>query len=359
MRICFLIDDFSATGGIQTVVPIIANELTFFHEVFVLSMYQEHGDNNVKLYKEAIKPATLVLGKKRYVQQALKVVSRLKDYLDKNSIDVLIPCSEMLTPYAYLATKQNKIPFICWCHTNAGQSKFVDIFKVFAAKKSNLIVVLNELNENHFKNKLHASDKVVIIPNPIDPKLFLKTYEYDTDSKRIISVGRISPEKNYEKLVDVAGLVYQKYPDWQWDIYGDGEERDKIEMLIKNNKISNFVHLKGNVPGVYDKYHLYSFLVMTSKTECYPMVLLEGMANSLPLISFDIAGARAIIENDVNGYLIECYDAEKMANRICEIIENKEKRISLSNNNKKLIDAHSIDNTVKKWNSVLNEALNG
>ena len=359
MKICFLLDDYSATGGIQTVVPIVANELTKYHEVYVLSMYQEHSDNNVNLYKKEIKPTALIEGRKKYIRQAFKVVSKLEKDIEKNNTDVLIACSEMLTPYAYLATKRNKASIVCWCHTNARQSKFVDLFKVFASKKSNLIVVLNDKNKAFFEKNLHARCKTVLVPNPNDPKLMINDYKYDTNCKKIISVGRISREKYYEKLVEVASLVCKKHSDWQWDIYGDGPERNKIDSLIKENKLNSFVYLKGNVSDIYDRYHLYSLLVMTSKTECYPMVLLEGMANKLPLISFKVPGAKAIIEDDVNGYLIECFDALKMANKICELIEDKEKRVIFSNNNNNLINEHSIDVVAKYWNSILNEVSNG
>lgn len=356
MRVCFLIDDFSATGGIQRVVPIVANGLSDYHDVFILSLYQEHGDGNYRLYKN--KPETIIQGKKKYIQQAFKVVALLKEYLNKNKIDILITCSEMLTPYAYLATRTNKIPFVCWCHSEKGQEKFVDIFKAFAAKKANRIVALTEINKNVFINDLHAKNKVESIPNPIDPKLFINDHEYNSNSKRIITVGRFCFQKYYEKLVEVATIVFKKHPEWNWDIYGDGPDMEKISSMIKGNNIHNNLNLLGSIPNVYDKYQLYSFLVMTSKSECYPMVLLESMANKLPMVAFNIPGARSIIENDINGYLTECFDAQKMADKIIELIESKEKRIKLSKGNDKLIEKHTINTIINLWNKLISEVIN-
>ena len=355
MRVCFLIDDFSATGGIQRVVPIVANGLSEYHDVFVLSMYQEHGDGNYQLYIN--KPFTIIQGKKKYIQQAFKVVGLLKDYLNKNKIDILITCSEMLTPYAYLATITNNIPFICWCHSEKGQEKFVDLFKSFAAKKADCIVALTEINKNVFINELHAKNKVVSIPNPIDSKLFDKVNEYNLESNKIITVGRFCFQKYYEKLVEVATIVFKKHPEWNWDIYGDGPDMEKISSMIKENNIDNNLHLLGSIPNVYDKYQLYSFLVMTSKSECYPMVLLEAMANKLPMVAFNIPGARSIIENNINGYLTECFDAQKMADKIIELIESKEKRIELSKGNDILIEKHTINTIVVLWNKLIGEVI--
>lgn len=355
MRVCFLIDDFSATGGIQRVVPIVANGLSDYHDVFVLSMYQEHGDGNYQLYKN--KPETIIQGKKKYIQQAFKVVALLKEYLNKNKIDILITCSEMLTPYAYLATKSNKIPFVCWCHTDAGQLWLPDLFKKMTAHKADGIVALTDKNNSYFKNTIKAKNKVYTVSNPIDPKLLTNDYDYDSNSKKLITVGRICYQKYYEKLVEVAAIVFRNYPDWHWDTYGDGPDKEKIISLIKDNHIEDNLHIIGNVDDLYDRYHNYAFLVMTSRFECYPMVLLEAMANKLPMISFNIPGSDEIIENDVNGYLTECFDTQKMADKIIELIESKEKRIELSKGNDILIEKHTINTIVALWNKLISEVI--
>ena len=355
MRVCFLIDDFSATGGIQRVVPIVANGLSDYHDVFVLSMYQEHGDGNYQLYKN--KPETIIQGKKKYIQQAFKVVALLKEYLNKNKIDILISCSEMLTPYAYLATRTNKIPFVCWCHTDAGQLWLPDLFKKMTAHKADGIVALTDKNNGYFKNTIKAKNKVYTISNPMDPKLLINNYDYDSSSKKLITVGRICYQKYYEKLVEVATIVFKKYPDWHWDTYGDGPDKEKIISLIKDNHIENNLHIIGNVDDLYDRYHKYAFLVMTSRFECYPMVLLEAMANKLPMISFNIPGSDEIIENDINGYLINCFDAQEMANKIDELIESEEKRARLSKANKNLLNNHSVGTIVDLWNKVIDEVV--
>lgn len=81
------------------------------------------------------------------------------------------------------------------------------------------------------------------------------------------------------------------------------------------------------------------------------------MANKLPMISFDIPGSNDIIENDINGYLINCFDAQEMANKIDELIESEEKRARLSKANKNLLNNHSVDTIVDLWNKVIDEVI--
>ena len=88
------------------------------------------------------------------------------------------------------------------------------------------------------------------------------------------------------------------------------------------------------------------------------MVLLEAMANKLPMISFNIPGSDEIIENNVNGYLTECFDAQKMADKIIKLIESKEKRIELSKGNDILIEKHTINTIVILWIKLISEVIN-
>ena len=56
---------------------------------------------------------------------------------------------------------------------------------------------------------------------------------YNKDSKRIISCGSLVPIKGFDMLVEVACFVFRKHPDWSWDIYGEGSEKEHLQELIK------------------------------------------------------------------------------------------------------------------------------
>ncbi len=353
MNICFFIDDFSAVGGIQRITPIVCNALSEYHTVHVVSIYNEHGSENKELYVPKIKLNTLIEGKKEYIKQSLRAAGLLRKYLRRNEIDILVSSSEMLVPYCYLAVVGLKIPFACWTHTPAlsyDETILQKPFKWIASKKAAYIIALTKDNRDTWKTKYNI-DNVVEIPNPIDPGIN-RNHCYDIDSRKIVSVGRICYQKNYETLIEVAKIAFAKATGWEWDIYGDGKDRQNIERLITENGLESSVILKGNVSNMYELYKNYAMQVMTSRFEGFPMTLLEGMANGLPLLGFDVPGVGEVIKNGENGYLVDPFNASDMAEKILGLINSDELRRKFSDNSFSSCDNYGIGAAIEKWNSL-------
>lgn len=93
---------------------------------------------------------------------------------------------------------------------------------------------------------------------------------------------------------------------------------------------------------------------MTSKYECLPLVLIEAMACGLPLVAFDCpTGPRAIISNEVGGFLCENENIEKMAEKIKYLIEEKEVRKSFGKRAKEHSSKYEIEQIMKQWIELL------
>ena len=118
--------------------------------------------------------------------------------------------------------------------------------------------------------------------------------------------------------------------------------------------MSDRLTLKGNALNIYELYPEYSFLVMTSRYEGFPMVLLEAAAKSLPLISFDIeTGPNEIIIDDVNGYLIDANNSDAMVEKIDALICDSEKRKELSKNAYDTALKFSVERICEQWYKLL------
>ncbi len=180
-------------------------------------------------------------------------------------------------------------------------------------------------------------------------------YDYNCNSKMILSVGRLVNVKGFDMLVDIAKEVFAKNPDWIWIVLGEGEERPLLEKKIKDYGLEEKLILQGNVNNVEDFYKNASILVMTSRNEGLPMVLLEIKPYQIPAVSFDIkTGPRECIMDGINGYLVKSFDKLKMANRINELIEDEEKRLEFSKNVLRDTQKFSLDNVIKEWENILN-----
>lgn len=354
-KITFFIHGIYKMGGTERVVGMIANELIKKYEVEIISLHKDSDkpfyslNKNIKIIDilgKELQPVKLYYPYLRY-----KTKKALKDY----HTDVFI-CAGMgdvgLTSFMRKKTK-----YITWEHFTALQGKVGGIMwlgRVLSKKYANKIIVLTkkdvELNHEKFKTDY---EKLVQIYNPIEPHINHDD-TYNIHSKRIISAGRFTNEKGFDLLVEVAVKVFKKHPDWEWHIYGDGEEFQRINELILEKKLQNNLKLMGRTNKLYSLYKDYSFCVVTSRFEGFGMVIIEAHSSKLPVISFNCnCGPDELIIDGVNGYLIDCFNIDRMAEKINYLIEHEDVRKKMSE--KTYVDKEKlqIENIIKEWEKFL------
>ncbi|HDL5700300.1 TPA: glycosyltransferase [Mannheimia haemolytica] len=213
-----------------------------------------------------------------------------------------------------------------------------------AVKYADKIVTLTSQGKKIYTENYSINpDKIEVIHNWIDNIHY--NFKYDSKCKKLVTVGRFHPEKGYNFVVDIAKKIYEKYPDWYWDIYGDGDE----EIMTDLSNMPN-IKLKGIVKGIENIFPHHSIYVMTSYYEGLPLVLLEAKQFSLPIVSFDCpTGPSEIIRNNENGFLIDNYNVDLMFEKISLLIEDRNKRIQFSNNASLDIDKFSKPTIIKQW----------
>ena len=358
-NVAFIKNELSIAGGGERVCVNLANELSFIYNIHLINFYLNTSaydiDKNVKVYY-------LQKNKKRLRKVFFSYVFCLRKYLKENNIDTILVIGRNSILEAGLAIIGIKTKLIFCEHVPIKMLKYGSVKEKvinYCNQKainflSNKIIVLTEKDKINFYIKKQKIKQYNIdnIYNFIDDKLLENILKYKINSKKIITVGRIDYQKGYEYLIEVAKSVFEKHPDWQWHIYGDGEENYKYKIidLIKQNNLENHLILQGNHSNIYDLYQNYSFYVMTSRYEGLPMVLLEAKAKKIPLISFDIhSGPSDIIRDGVDGFLIKPFDCEGMAEKICKLIENPGLRQNLSDNAHGNLDKFRKEKIVKQW----------
>lgn len=172
------------------------------------------------------------------------------------------------------------------------------------------------------------------------------------DEKRLVSVGRLSPEKGFIDLLKMFNILHKDYPDWRLDIIGDGVEKDKLEKYIKDHDLEKVVLLHGfrdkeYIDEILQKSAIY---LLTSYTESFGIVLIEAMSHGVPCIAFDSAeGARELIQSGKNGYLIKNRSYSAFLKKVEDLINKKSERRKIGRVSREGVKKYTCEVVKEQW----------
>lgn len=341
MKILFVITSLEGLGGTERVTTVLANDLANYYEVSIFS--------------GGLKPSAYNISDKvndiRTTGGIIKFRLNLSKTISEISPDVVvIHTMSKLTPYLLLTgIKANSL----WSYEHVSyefHSKLYKYFRKVLYHKLDSTLVFTDGQKKIFKK---FTKNVNIIKNPTS--LTISSKPYDKSLKNIISIGRLTTQKGYDMLVESWSLIGYKYPDWQLDIYGEGEDKAILSEKIKSLDVNN-IQLKGNTQDIAKIYDNAAFYVMSSRYEGLPMVLLEAQSTGVPVISFNCpTGPEEVINHNINGILVPANDINKLSEEMERLINDFDLREKLSFNSKIKAKDFSIDSIRKIWMELIDE----
>ncbi|MFV1982140.1 MAG: glycosyltransferase [Thiohalomonadales bacterium] len=200
--------------------------------------------------------------------------------------------------------------------------------------------------------------RIEIISNGIDFNRFeavkLTTIrEIDSlasDITKMVVIGRLHPAKGHLDLIKAITHIKAGNTKFHVFLVGEGELKDQIITNCIESNINENVTLMGqrtDIPEILAKTDIF---IMPSHWEGLPMALLEAMAMSMPVIATRVGGIPDVIENGVNGFLIDKSDDVELANKMVKLINDKELRSAFGNEAKKtVIENYSAKNASEKY----------
>ena len=217
--------------------------------------------------------------------------------------------------------------------------------------KLDALVLLTREDANSWKGVTNT----FVIPNPTP---FYPEESSTCESHKAICVGRLNEQKGYEYLIDAWTIVSKRHPDWILNAYGSGEIKEQLQMRIDEKGVSNSLILNEPTSDIIDKYLESSIYIMSSRFEGFPMVLLEAMSCGLPCVSFDCPnGAKDIIEDGRNGFLVGYLNVEQLADNICKLIENESLRKEMSNHAREDVKHYLPTEIMKLWERLFSDII--
>lgn len=345
-KILFIISSLSGKGGMERVATLLANFL--LEEKYRVTIITRDSSVDQKLWFPINSDVEIVNFNTRLVP-FLKLV---QDYIKENRPGFVIShnMGKMSIALSLLSYKKYNCKLISLEHVSYVSSPiYVQCLKRVLYHKVDRVVVLSKDDEVNY-GKFHKCVFKVNNPSPFE---FNSIINYNNNSKKIISIGRLTYQKGFDLLLRAWSLIEKKYPDWTYDIYGDGEELNFLGDLRKKLKIERLV-FKGFSDNLAEKYRESSFFVLSSRFEGFGMVLVEAHSFGLPTISFDCpSGPGDIIINDFNGILVQNGNVEQLAKAIELLINDEDLRMQCSTNAIESAKLYSKNNIINRWKEVL------
>lgn len=218
----------------------------------------------------------------------------------------------------------------------------------FAIKKFDSLVVLTQRDAQDWS----AIRKATIIPNssPFSPE-----EQSQCTNHQAISVGRLFDEKGYDLLIKAWAIVHQQHPEWRVHIYGEGELYGSLTKMADTYNLEESLIFEKPVKNIIEKYIESSFYIMSSRFEGFGMVLIEAMSCGVPVISFNCPdGPATIIEDGVDGFIVENGNTEQLAKKICYLIEHEDIRKKMGLKARESVKRYSPEIVMQQWVNLLN-----
>lgn len=220
------------------------------------------------------------------------------------------------------------------------------------------VAVSNNFKEMLIKRKF-SSEKIFTVYNGIDfsrdivmyeRQDFSSNYGIEIDEGAILVgyLGRFDPVKGLDTFIKAAKIVVSRNPSVKFILGGDGKQRKSLENMVSSMGISKNVLFPGWIKNPYEFMCCLDINVLTSLSESFPYVILEGVLYKKATVSSNVGGISDLIESGKNGYLFEPGDYKKLAEYLTELVNNDSLRREMGENiYKKASSQFSLENMCK------------
>ncbi|WP_338694963.1 glycosyltransferase family 4 protein [Streptomyces sp. Q6] len=352
MQISFLIHNAYGIGGTIRTTYNLANTLAEQHDVEVVSVFR-HRDEPVFTPDRRVRVRHLVDLRKgsdgydgdepgfttaasvfpaeegRYDQYSALTDRRIAAYLAGVEADVVIGTRPGLNVHLARETRRGPLRvgqehLTLDSHSPGLRKELRSVYPRLDA-----LTTTTEADARAYREGMRLPGvRVEAMPNPVPAPGVAPS---DGSGKWVVAAGRLAPVKRYDLLIRAFDKVRAERPDWRLRIYGGGKQKDRLRGLIDELGLYNHVFLMGPANPIEPEWAKGSLAAVTSTFESFGMTIVEAMRCGLPVVSTDCPhGPGEIIDNGVDGRLVEVGNVDAIAAGLLELINDDGLRQEMS-----------------------------
>lgn len=283
---------------------------------------------------------------------------------------------------AYMAREIIGVPYVVTLHGSDVHTLGLDpayqpVVK-HTVEMADGVTAVSEFLKNKAHNELGIEREIVVIPNFVDIRRFKhingtrlmvesgcvsvrkgeEAKELDPESKILLHASNFRKVKRVTELIDVMRIVVDHYPKARLIIAGDGPTRIEVERKIEALDLCDNVHLLGVKSNMQEIMCSADVFLLNSTLEGMPLVLLEAMSCSLPVVTTPAGGIPELVRPGKDGLVTRGFEADEFAQAIIEILEDDSLRSKIGKAGRKRVEeSFSSDVIVSKYEAVFEQAI--
>jgi glycosyltransferase involved in cell wall biosynthesis len=198
----------------------------------------------------------------------------------------------------------------------------------------------------------YAKGKITTVYNGVELKV--ETARKPSEKLNLLMVGAVNDNKNQRLAIEALPHIL----DVTLTIVGAGGDVESLKLLANNLGVSGRIHWAGFQQDPTPYYEQADLLLMLSKNEAFPFVVLEAMAYGIPVVAVPVGGVPEVVQHLENGLLLDSYQPQDLAESIKKIQQNEALYTALSKNAIQTIkNKFSLENMTQGFLAVVNQVL--
>jgi glycosyltransferase involved in cell wall biosynthesis len=318
--------------GAEAVVLNLAKSLVAEGHVCIIGVFSHPHDPTPELFKAATANGLRACLIPCSAQVDFKVAGRIRILLSGEEIDVLHSHGYKADVYARFASRNPDVPVVSTCHTwhDTGlKDRIYGTIDRWVLRSFDAIIAVSSDVERRLLKAGVLPARIYRIRNGIDIGVFGREVASKDQANEPLIVGlacRLAHEKGIDLFAKTAAIILKQHQDVRFRVAGDGDQKTAFEDLLRELKISSSVKVLGRVEDMPKFFSSIDVLISSSRSEGFPMGLLEAMASRVPIVATSVGEVPQIVKNNETGILVPAGDVDALAAGTIALLTDADKR---------------------------------
>lgn len=221
-----------------------------------------------------------------------------------------------------------------------------------------LRVALSESVRDRFMAAGTPAQKIRFMRNGVDLEQFPAAAPSTNSIKNIVFVGRLDPVKQPLLIADIGHELTKLRPqrDFRFSIAGDGPERQRFQQRVRKFGLQDAFDFRGHVADLAPMYESADLVILPSRSEGVPLVVLEAMASARPVVASKVGSIPEVLDSSCGILIDDATSATRFAQAIQSLLDDPQLRENLGAAGRRKVEAnHDIRDTRRAFASLLDQ----